>query len=81
VTAVGRITPAKRQQRALAFDVVVATILAAILLFLAAGLGVVAAIALPVLLIGFLWIGLERLLRRNSHRRFRKPRKDQGSAV
>jgi len=66
-----RVTPGARARRALLIDVIVAALLAAIALSLAAGLGVVAFFALPLLLIGLLWIGAERLtirLRRRRHR-------------
>lgn len=56
-------------RRELLVDVLVAAALAAALLGLAAGLGVVAFIALPLLLVGLLWLGLEaaalRLRRRH----------------
>jgi hypothetical protein len=58
-----RITPGARARRALLVDVIAATVLAALALSFAAGLGVVAFFALPVLLVGLLWIGAERLLR------------------
>lgn len=58
------LTPGARARRALLVDVILAAILAALALSLAAGLGVVAFFALPVLLIGLLWIGAERLVRR-----------------
>lgn len=66
-----RTTPGARARRALLVDVIVAALLAAIALSLAAGLGVVAFFALPLLLLGLLWIALERLairLRRRGHR-------------
>ncbi|MGN6815240.1 MAG: hypothetical protein ACTHK3_04055 [Solirubrobacterales bacterium] len=50
--------------RALLIDTIAAAILAALALSLAAGLGVVAFFALPVFLLGLLWIGIERLVRR-----------------
>jgi hypothetical protein len=59
-----RITPGARARRALLIDVVVAALLATLVLSLAAGLGVVAFFALPVFLLGLLWIGVERLVRR-----------------
>jgi predicted PurR-regulated permease PerM len=58
--------------RAAITDVLLAALLAALALGLTAGLGVVAAIALPVIVLGCTWIGLERVVRRNSHRLFRK---------
>jgi hypothetical protein len=59
-----RLTPGARARRTLLVDVVLAALLAAVALSLAAGLGVVAFFALPLLLIGLLWIVLERLVRR-----------------
>lgn len=64
-----RITPGARSRRALLLDAVLGAIVAAIALGLAAGLGVVAFFALPVLLILLAWIGVERLLTRVRHRR------------
>lgn len=55
-----RITPAARARRALLLDVIAAAILAAIAFSLAAGLGVVAFFALPLFLLGLLWIAIER---------------------
>jgi hypothetical protein len=59
-----RITPGARARRALLVDSIAAAALAGIALSLAAGLGVVAFFALPLLLLGLLWIGIERLVRR-----------------
>jgi hypothetical protein len=59
-----RITPGARARRALLLDAIVAALLATLVLSLAAGLGVVAFFALPVFLLGLLWIGVERLVRR-----------------
>ena len=59
-----RITPAARARRALLVDSVLALALAMLVLELAAGLGVVAAIAIPALLVGLVWIGVERLVSR-----------------
>jgi hypothetical protein len=56
-----RITPGARARRALLVDSALALALALLVLQLAAGLGVVAVIAIPVLLAGLAWIGLERL--------------------
>lgn len=64
-----RITPGARARRALLADFVAAALLAALALSFAAGLGVVAFFALPVLLVGLLWIALERLAIRLRHRR------------
>lgn len=57
-------TPAARARRSLLVDAILAAILAALALSFAAGLGVVAFFALPVLLIGLAWIGIERLVLR-----------------
>ncbi|HEX5526485.1 MAG TPA: hypothetical protein VFX44_04705 [Solirubrobacterales bacterium] len=59
-----RITPGARARRALLVDAIAAAALAALALSLAAGLGVVAFFALPILLLGLAWIGAERLVRR-----------------
>lgn len=59
-----RITPGARARRALLVDAIAAALLAALALSLAAGLGVVAFFALPIFLLGLLWIGIERLVRR-----------------
>lgn len=59
-----QITPGARARRALLVDAIAAAILAALVLSLAAGLGVVAFFALPLLLVGLLWIAIERLVRR-----------------
>lgn len=58
-----RITPGARARRNLLIDVLAAALLAALALSLAAGLGVVAFFALPILLLGLLWIGIERIVR------------------
>lgn len=58
------LTPGARARRALLVDVIVAAAIATLVLSLAAGLGVVAFFALPLLLLGLLWVGLERLLPR-----------------
>ena len=67
-----RISPGARARRALLFDLIAAGALALVVLELAAGLGVVAFFALPVFLVGLLWIGVERLLRRLRLRRRRQ---------
>lgn len=59
-----RITPGARARRALLIDAIAAALLATLALSLAAGLGVVAFFALPLFLLGLLWIGIERLVRR-----------------
>jgi hypothetical protein len=56
-----RITPGARARRALLADSALALALALLVLQLAAGLGVVAAIAIPALLVCLVWIGVERL--------------------
>jgi predicted PurR-regulated permease PerM len=66
-----RITPGQRARRALLVDALLAVLLAALLLLLTAGLGVVAFICLPLLIIGLLWIACERLLARVRLRRRR----------
>jgi hypothetical protein len=64
-----RISPGARARRALLLDAIAAALLAALVLSLAAGLGVVAFFALPILLLGLIWIGAERLVRRLRQRR------------
>jgi hypothetical protein len=54
-------SPAARERRELAVDLVAAALVAAAVLSLAAGLGVVAVFAFPALLVGLAWIGTERL--------------------
>jgi hypothetical protein len=66
-----RITPGQRARRALLVDAVLAVLLAVLLLQLTAGLGVVAFICLPLLILGLLWIACERLLARVRLRRRR----------
>ena len=56
-----RLTPGARARRALLVDTIAAALLAALALSLAAGLGVVAFFALPLFLLGLLWIGVERI--------------------
>jgi hypothetical protein len=67
-----RITPGARARRALLADSALALVLALVLLQLAAGLGVVAALCLPLLLIGLAWIAVERLVARARLRRQRR---------
>ena len=62
-----RLTPGERARRALIVDLLVAIGLAALAFNIAAGLGVIGFFGLPLLLVGLLWIGGERQLRR--HRR------------
>ena len=64
-----RDTPGTRARRALLVDLLLAAGLAALALWFAAGLGVVGAFALPVLLIGLLWVAAERLVDRIRVRR------------
>ena len=59
-----RISPAARVRRALLVDLIAAIALAAIVLRIASGLGVVGFFGLPLLLASLLWIGLERLASR-----------------
>ncbi|HVO54178.1 MAG TPA: hypothetical protein VMT37_07185 [Solirubrobacterales bacterium] len=67
------VSPGARARRALLVDAGLAAALAALALALAAGLGVVAFVALPLLLLGLLWIGIEAGLRR-ARRRWRRRR-------
>jgi len=62
--AARRISPAARARRALLGDLIAAIALAAIVLHLASGLGVVGFFGLPLLLACLLWIGFERLASR-----------------
>lgn len=55
------ISPEARARRALLADTLVAIVLAVVVLSLAAGLGVIGFFGLPVLVLGLLWIGGERL--------------------
>lgn len=64
-----RITPGARARRALLVDSILAAAIAALVLSLAAGLGVVAFFALPLLLLGLLWIGVERIVAAIGRRR------------
>jgi hypothetical protein len=64
-------TPGARARRALLVDLIAAAVLAALALSLTAGLGVVAFFALPLLLLGLLWIAVERQVLRFRHRRRR----------
>jgi hypothetical protein len=67
-----RVSPSARARRALLADLCLAALLAVAALELAAGLGVVAFIALPVLLLGLLWAGIETALRGLRRRRRRR---------
>lgn len=62
-------TPGARARRALLIDVIAAALIAALALSLTAGLGVVAFFALPLLLLGLIWIAAERLVVRFRRRR------------
>jgi hypothetical protein len=59
-----RISPGARARRTLLFDFLIALAVAIVVLSLAAGLGVVGFFALPLFLIGLVWIGVEAGLRR-----------------
>jgi len=59
-----RISPAARARRALLFDALAAAGLAALVLGLAAGLGVIGFFCLPLLVALLVWIGVERLASR-----------------
>ena len=63
-----RVSPGARARRALLVDSLAAICLASLALSLAAGLGVVGFFGLPLLVLGLLWIGGERLLRRRRGR-------------
>ncbi len=63
------ISPGARARRGLLVDVVLAAVIALLALELTAGLGVVAFFGLPLLLLGLLWIALERLVGRVRQRR------------
>ena len=67
--AARRISPAARARRALLADSLAAIALAAVVLELASGLGVVGFFGVPLLLACLLWIGLERLFSRLKPRR------------
>jgi hypothetical protein len=64
-----RPTPGARARRALLIDAIAAALLAALVLSLAAGLGVVAFFALPIFLLGLLWIVVERTVTAIKRRR------------
>lgn len=67
-----RISPGARARRALLVDTLLALVLVLVLFQLAAGLGVVAVIAIPTLLAGLAWILLERLVVRARLRRYKQ---------
>ena len=62
-----------RARRVLVTDVLAAAVLAAVALSVAAGLGVVAFFGIPILLVGLVWIGLERAIARLRRRRHDVP--------
>ena len=62
------ISAGARARRALLADTLAAIALAVLVLSLAAGLGVVGFFALPVLLLGLAWVGVERLATRRRRR-------------
>jgi hypothetical protein len=64
-----RISPGARARRALLVDLLLAIALAAVVLRLSAGLGVVGFFGLPLLVIGLIWIGAERFRTRFRTRR------------
>jgi hypothetical protein len=64
-----RISAAARARRALLFDSLAAVFIAALALSLAAGLGVVGFLGLPILIGILLWIAIERLYRGSRARR------------
>lgn len=57
-----------------ALDLVAAAMIAAIVLALGPGLGVIAAFGVPILLLGAVWIAFERRLERRRRRRASRPR-------
>jgi hypothetical protein len=78
------ITPGAAARRALLADLAIAICIALLALLLAAGVGVVAFVALPVLLIALAWIAIEAVVRgarRHSRRPRRSPGADRGQAV
>ena len=77
-----RITPGEQARRALIVDLLVAIGLAALAFNIAAGLGVIGFFGLPLLLVGLLWIGGERQLRRHRRngRRGSNPRKERNGS-
>jgi hypothetical protein len=69
VSGRSRQPPAAARRRALAVDLLVAAAIAAVAIALAAGVGVLGFVALPVLLAGLAWVGLEALVSRLRARR------------
>jgi membrane protein implicated in regulation of membrane protease activity len=78
------ITPGAATRRALLADLAIAIGIALLALLLAAGVGVVAFLALPVLLLLLAWIAIEAMVggvRRRSRRARPSPGADRGQAV
>jgi hypothetical protein len=71
------IAPAARARRALLADLLVALGVALGVLLLAAGIGVVAVLALPTLLVGLSWVAVEAALRRAARRRPARRQRDR----
>jgi uncharacterized membrane protein len=71
-----RISPAARARRALLVDLIAAAALATVVLHAASGLGVVGFFGLPILLLGLLWVAVERVRARVKPR----PRSDRHPA-
>lgn len=61
--------PAQGSRRRMVIELVLAALVASVLLLVAGGLGVVAFIAVPILLLGLLSMALERLVDRRRRRR------------
>ena len=64
-----RVSPGARARRALLIDLIAAAVIALVVLQLTAGFGVVAFFGLPLLLVGLLWVAVERLVWRIRRRR------------
>jgi hypothetical protein len=64
-----RTSPARLERRRLAVDIALGAVLAAVVLLLAGGLGVVAWFSVPILLIVLLSFAVERLIHRRRARR------------
>lgn len=67
-----RDTPGARARRALLVDVLTAIALAALVLFLSAGLGVVGFVGVPLLALGLLWVAAERVVATRRRRAARR---------
>ena len=61
--------PAVAARRTVMWDLVAAAVIAAVVLALRPGLGVIAWFGVPVLLVGLVWIAFERRLERRGRRR------------